>query len=151
MQLRTAIFFAAILGATLPAPAQEQGYWRAASQTARSVTGDVALSPERLTMNFTGFTMVKIRPLTAAEVTSAMASDETATAPGSLYRLEIPGAKKFLHKNTLCSGEDVEWMAAYVSGRSLELAFFSGQTPPVLTPEAMANATDLCGTYSYVK
>jgi hypothetical protein len=42
-------------------------------------------------------------------------------------------------------------MAAYVAGRTLHLAFFSGQKMPVFTPDAIANSTDLCGTFSYVR
>jgi hypothetical protein len=63
--------------------------------------------------------------------------------------LDIPGATKFLHKNTLCGGEDTTWMATYASGKSLQIAFFSGAKPPVLTIDALANSTDLCGTYTY--
>ena len=58
---------------------------------------------------------------------------------------------KFLHKNTLCGGEDTQWMVTSASGKSLQVAFFSGTTMPVLTPEVMANTTDLCGTYSYAR
>jgi len=40
-------------------------------------------------------------------------------------------------------------MATYVSGNTLHLAFFSGPKMPVLTPDAIANTTDLCGTFLY--
>jgi hypothetical protein len=42
-------------------------------------------------------------------------------------------------------------MATYVEGRSLKLAFFSGQKAPVFTLDAISNSTDLCGTYNYVR
>jgi hypothetical protein len=42
-------------------------------------------------------------------------------------------------------------MATYVSGKTLQLAFFSGQKSPVFSLDAMANSTDLCGTFSYAK
>jgi hypothetical protein len=51
----------------------------------------------------------------------------------------------------LCGGEDTQWMVTYVAGPSLHLAFFSGQKAPVLAPDAIANSTDLCGTFSYVR
>lgn len=70
---------------------------------------------------------------------------------GHLYRLSIPGDKKFLHKNTICGGEDAQWVATYVAGHSLQLAFFSGSKMPVFTPDALANSASLCGTFSYVK
>jgi hypothetical protein len=35
--------------------AQENGDWRAVSSTARSITGDVVLSAEKISINFSGF------------------------------------------------------------------------------------------------
>jgi hypothetical protein len=131
--------------------AQEKGMWRPASNTARSITGDVALSDEKLIINFASFTMSRIRPLEAAEISTIFDADSTADGTGSLYRLNIPAAKKFLGKNTLCGTEDIQWMVTYVSGRSLHLAFFSGQKAPVLTHDAISNSTDLCGTFGYAK
>jgi hypothetical protein len=42
-------------------------------------------------------------------------------------------------------------MVASASGKTLQLAFFSGQKPPVFSFEEMANSTDRCGTFSYVR
>jgi hypothetical protein len=56
-----------------------------------------------------------------------------------------------VHKNTLCGGEDTQWMAAYVKGKSLQVAFFSGGEAPVFTFDAIAHSSNLCGTYSYVR
>jgi hypothetical protein len=135
---------------TLPLTAQEKGYWRAASNTARSITGDVTLSDEKILItNFVPFTMIRARNLEAAETSAVFGPDNSGI--GGLYRVEIPGDKKFLHKNTLCGAEDVHWMAAFAAGRSLQLAFFSSQKPPTFTPDAIANSIDLCGTYSYTK
>jgi hypothetical protein len=39
----------------------------------------------------------------------------------------------------------------YVSGRSLRVVFFSGQNPPVFSADAIANSTDLCGRFGYVR
>jgi hypothetical protein len=145
----------AILGSlllcSLTLVAQEKGMWRAASSTARSITGDVALSDEKISINFSTFPMAQIRSLDKAETSAAFNAVSTADGTGSLYRLSIPGAKKFLHKNTLCGTEDAQWMATYVSGKTLQLAFFSGEKSPVFTLDAMANSTDLCGTFSYAK
>jgi hypothetical protein len=135
----------------LTAAAQELGYWRAASNTARAITGDITLSEEKIGINFLAFPMVRVRALSDSELSAAFDADQGATGSGSLYKIDISGSRKFLHKNTLCGNEDAEWMATYVSGRSLRLAFFSSQKPPLLTIEGRTNATDLCGTYSYVK
>ena len=40
-------------------------------------------------------------------------------------------------------------MATYVSGRTLQVDFFSGSNPPVLTFEALSNTANLCGTFTY--
>ncbi len=61
--------------------------------------------------------MARIRDLTPDEVGAVFDMDRSSVAKGSLYRLSIPGSKRFLHKNTLCGSEDVEWMAAYAAGK----------------------------------
>jgi hypothetical protein len=131
------------------AAAQENGTWRALSSTAQSITGDVALSAEKIAINFSSFTIAQIRLLQPAEANAVFEAESSAGGRGSLYRLNIPGAKRFLHKNTLCGSEDTQWMATYVTGRTLHLAFFSGSKMPIFTPEAISNSTDLCGTFTY--
>jgi hypothetical protein len=135
----------------LTAQAQEAGGWRADSRTAKTITGDVAFAPDKLYINFIPFSIASIRPLQPAEIAAAFDSDSTAPGAGNLYRLSVPGTKKFLHNNTLCGTDDTQWLATYASGKTLHLAFFSGATMPVFTLEALANATSLCGTYSYVR
>ena len=131
------------------ARAQEKGSWRPASKTAQSVTGPILLGDEKLSINFLTFTIAQIRPLQPAE--AAAAFEGAAGGAGHLYRLSIPGDRRFLHKNTLCGAEETQWMVAYVSGKELQVAFFSNATPPVLSAEALTNNTDLCGTYTYVR
>jgi hypothetical protein len=141
---------ASFLLCCLTLAAQEKGMWRAANSTAKTITGDIILSDEKLTINFTSFTMVRVRGLEKAELSAAFDADSNANGSGSLYRLNVPAAKKFLHKNSLCGGEDTNWMATYVTGRSLQIAFFSGQKPPLFTLDAISNSTDLCGVFEYV-
>ncbi len=135
----------------LPAFGQEVGYWRAASSTAQSITGDVALSSDKITMNFSSFVMANIHSLQPGEVSSVFDVDSSTAGNGKLYRLNIPASKKFLHKNSLCGSEDTQWMATYVEGRSLHIAFFSGSKMPVFTLDAIKNSTDLCGTFLYAR
>ena len=148
-QMKLSLALALALTATLCAVAQDRGYWRTASKNASSITGDVALSDAKLTINFAAYPIAPIRPLKPEEAVAAFDADSATPGGGNLYRLNIPGATKFQHKNTLCGGEDVAWMATYASGKSLQIAFFSGANPPVLTIDALANSNDLCGTYSY--
>ena len=135
----------------LPALAQEAGYWRADSQTARSITGDIALSPDKLTINFLAFTISRIRGLESAEVSAAFNPDPGTSGAASLFRLDIPASRKFLHKNTLCGTDDTTWMATFVAGRTLTIVFFSGPRPPTFTVDALSNSSDLCGTYTYIR
>ena len=132
--------------------AQEQGNWRALSKTASSITGDISLHAEKLSILFLNFPMAQIRVLKPAEAAAPFSSDGTAPAgTGSLYRLSIAADQKFVRKNTLCGAEETQWMVTYVQGRNLQIAFFSGAKMPELTSEAIANTTELCGTYSYVR
>jgi hypothetical protein len=140
-----------VLVCCMTAAAQEKGIWRAASNTARSITGDVALSDEKITINFVNFTIARIRAVEPAEAGALFDADSSTPGNGSLYRLSIPASKTFLHHNTLCGSEETQWMVTYAAGRSLRLAFFSGQKPPVLTLDALPNSADMCGTYSYAR
>jgi hypothetical protein len=139
------------LASCMSVVAQEKGNWRAANSTAQSITGDVTLSDEKISINFSGFVIARIRDLEPGEVSAVFDVDNSVEKNGSLYRLSIPASKRFMHRNTLCGTEDTQWMAAYVAGRSLHLAFFSGQKAPVFALNAIENSTDLCGTFSYVR
>jgi hypothetical protein len=142
---------ASLLACCVAVAAQERGGWRAASSTAQSITGDVALSEDKISINYSSFVIAQIRSLAPSDLSAVFDADSAGAGNGNLYRLSIPAAKKFLHKNTLCGDEDTQWMATYVVGRSLHLAFFSGQKMPVFATDAIANSTDLCGTFSYVR
>ena len=131
--------------------AQEKGYWRASSSTAASITGDIEISDTKLSINFTKFTIAQIRRLSPAETSSVFAAESSSGATGNFYRLNIPAAKRFLRHNSLCGSDDVQWMVTSVADRTLYVAFMSGANTPVFTPEAMANSTDLCGTFTYVR
>jgi hypothetical protein len=141
---------AALLLVCTLASAQDKGYWRASSSTASSITGDITIADARLTLNFAPFPLAEIRPLQPAEITALFDPDTTpAPASGNLYRLSIPGSKRFLQHNTLCGSDDVQWMATWVYDHTLRVALFSGSDAPVFKPEVIANATNICGTFTY--
>jgi hypothetical protein len=140
-----------LLACSLAGAAQTAGYWRAASNTARSITSDIAISDSKLTINFTAFPLSQIRSLKPAEVSAVFDADVNAGGTGTLYRLAVPAAKRFIHHNTLCGTEDTQWMATYVSGKTMQVAFFSGANAPEFTIDALANSPDLCGTYTYIR
>ena len=151
--VKTSAFLPFVIGlalfCSLPCLAQDKGYWRATSNTANSITGDIVISDTKLTINFTASLLAKARSLAPAEVSAAFDADINAGGTGTLYRLNVPGAKRFLHRNTLCGAEDTQWMATFASGRTLQVAFFSGTEVPVFTFDAIAKSTTLCGTFTY--
>jgi hypothetical protein len=149
MTFRKLFVAAAILALVSSIPAQDKGYWRATSNNAKAITGDFSLSDTRLTLNFTSFTVAHIRALNSAEVAALFDADASAGFNGALYRLMIPADKRFLHKNTLCGSSDTQWMATFVTGRDLKVAFFSGENVPAFTIEALANSMDVCGSFTY--
>lgn len=153
MMFRTFSRFPAllVLACSIPCLAQVQGYWRAASDTTATITGDIVFSKAKLSINFNSFPIAEIRDLKPAEISSVFDADLNAGGMGTLYRLNIPATQRFLHKNTLCGTEDTEWMATYVEGKLLRIAFFSGPDVPVFTFDAMQNATNRCATFTYVR
>ena len=142
--------FALTLLISIPAAAQESGPWRASSSNARAITGDVAFSPTKITIDFTMYTIAQIRSLEKQEAV-ALFNPDNPTGAGNIFRVAIPSEKRFLHKNTLCGSDDTEWIVTYADGRTLQVAFFSGATPPVLTFDALNNASNLCGVFSYIR
>ncbi len=150
MKLRVVFVVGMVLGVCrFEGVAQQRGNWRAASKTAQSVTGDLYFSGEKMAINFLSFPVAEIRPLTAAEVMAAFDGADASAGEGHLYRLSVPGEQKFLHKNTLCGGEEVQWMVTFVAGKQMQVLLFSNATPPVFTIEAMNNNSNFCGSYAY--
>ncbi len=133
----------------LSSAAQDKGYWRAASTNSKAITGDISIGDDKVFINFLAFRIAQARTLGPAEVAAAFDADVNAGGTGELYHLNVPADRRFLHHNTLCGTEETQWMATYVSGRTLQVAFFSGQAPPVLTIDALENSTDLCGAFTY--
>ena len=142
-------FACAVLGGSLCCAAQDKGYWRAASTQANKITGDLTIGDARLTINFTGYTLALIHKLAPAEMGAAFDADVNNSGAGNLYRLDIPADKRFSHHNTLCGSEETQWMATYAEGKDLQVLFFSGGEMPVLSGEALANSSNVCGRFSY--
>lgn len=135
---------------TVP-PAPETGLWHPLSTTARSITGDVAFSKDKVVLNFNPVAIFPARILPTNDLLAIFNTEDLHGQTGRLYRLAIPAGKTFLHKNTLCGSDDTRWMATLVTGTTLQVAFFSGATIPTFTAEAIQNSTSLCGTFSYTR
>jgi hypothetical protein len=154
MSNRAAIALALGLAAVCGTAAQAQedrGYWRAASSNANAITGDISIGELKMSINYVTFPLAPIRRLKPIEVSAAFDADVNAGIEGSLYRLKVPPAQRFLHKNTLCGDDETEWMATYARGHTLQVAFFSGDDEPVFTFDAIQKSSALCGVYSYAR
>lgn len=152
--MKVFLFAAFVLAFSIPAMAQNQdkGMWYSASPSSNTVTGDIVIKDGKITINLRSYPLATIRALTPAELSAVFDADQSAAPVGNLYRLSIPASTRFVHRNTLCGSEDTQWMATYVSGKSLQVAFFSGQTIPTLTFEAISGGSaNLCGTYTYTR
>jgi len=128
---------------------EDRGLWRASSTNARAITGDIAIAEAKVTLNFLTFPLAVTRRLKPAEVSAVFDADVNAGIEGTLYRLRIPARQNIVKKNTLCGGEDTQWMATYVTGHTLKVAFFSGDDMPVFTFDAMQNTATVCGSFVY--
>jgi hypothetical protein len=149
--LRTAATVLLAIAWAAEASAQDGGAWRAASTNAISITSDIAIGKGKLSIDYMVYPLAPIRPLKPVEVSAVFDADVNAGISGMLYRLKIPAGQRFLKKNHLCGDEDTQWMATYVSGHTLEVAFFSGDDMPVFTFDAISKSTALCGTFAYAR
>ncbi len=152
MRTRLALFVLALACAVgLHAQQPEKGSWRAASNTAASITGDIAISGSKISINFVSFLISPARPIKPTEVAAVFDEAIDTAGNGQLYHLKIPAARRFVGHNTLCGTQDTEWMVVYVAKPELKVAFFSGEEVPLLTFDALQKSTNLCGTFTYVR
>ena len=150
MQLRKFLLAATLsIASSLPALAQDKGLWMPESSSAKTITGEISIAETRVTIDYFNFTIGQIRALKPEEAGALFDADVNAPGGGNLYRLAVSADRRFLHKNTLCGTDDVQWMITWVQGRTLNVAFFSGSPPPTLTMDALAGTNDRCGTFAY--
>lgn len=152
MRKRVTLFVLALACvAGLQAQQPEKGTWRAASNNAASITGNVVFSGSKVTLNFTSVILSPVRLIKPAEVAALFDEAADSAGNGQLYHVKISASNRFLNQNTLCGTQDTEWMVTYVAGRELKVAFFSGEDAPVMTFESLQNSDSLCGTFTYVR
>jgi hypothetical protein len=152
LSIAAAIIFVLTCAIHCAAQTQDRGYWRAASNNASSITGDITLGDAKLTINFRVYPLAAIRSLKPAEVAAVFDADVNTAGQGALYRLSIPAAQRLLHRNTLCGSDDTQWMATYLSDpRTLQVAFFSGDDAPVFTFDAISHSSRVCGAYTFTR
>ncbi|WP_156878420.1 hypothetical protein [Roseomonas gilardii] len=121
--------------------------WQAISNTAASITGDITVTPDRIT--FAGGHALILSQPTALPRFRAEGSPVAATR----YRVASPADPILLNGNRLCGGRTpvpvtyiVLWTPRKFAGDTAprSLAAFSGTTPPTGT-----DSPGLCGTFRY--
>jgi hypothetical protein len=138
-----------LFASALPTFAQDKGFWLPVSSSAKTITGEISIAETRLTMDYFNFPLGQVRALKPEEAGALFDADVNAPGGGSLYRLAVAADRRFLHKNTLCGTDEVQWMVTWVQGHTLSVTFFSNPSPPVLTMDALAGTTDRCDTFTY--
>jgi hypothetical protein len=133
------------------AQASDRGPWQAASKSASSITGDIDIGETKVTINFKVFIIAPIHTLKPEEIAALFDADVNTAGNGTLYRLNIPADQRFLRKNTLCGSEATQYMVTYPAGKTMQVAFFSGDAAPVFTFDAISHSQNLCGTYTYAR
>ena len=126
--------------------------WTAASTTAMSITGDIAITPESISFAHKTFRIRFVREIDKAHLDDAGRIADAGESPPSarLYGIQIPRNTILLYRNTMCGPHDAKWMLVVYGNRALSLAFFSGETEPNLDYQSVAVGHNLCGTYGYI-
>jgi hypothetical protein len=123
--------------------------WKAASTTAASITGDIAISADRITFG-AGASL----PLAAAGRVHDFKGDDGKPVNASLFKVTVPDDPVLLSGHRLCGAETprpvtfivIWWPAARLRGVAglRAMAAFSGSEPPT-----GAGSPGFCRTYNY--
>jgi hypothetical protein len=134
------------LGVTLSTPgvalAQAAQHWSANSMTAISITGDITLSPTRITFqNGTSLDLSFVGEVSGFDLSLG---EFSYGRPVREYRITRPKNVRLLRGNHLCGPKVPTYLLVY-EGSYLNLAVLSGND--TLTKAGFQSR--LCGTFSY--
>lgn len=131
---------AAVLASVPAGAAPRSEHWVATSTTAMAITGDIDLSPTRLSA------AGKVIPLKVAADVPAFGTP-MGPRPARIMRVLGTGNPRLLRGNTICQPAP-RWLALYRGdrGRRLNVAAFTGDAQP-----AGEGAPGLCATYLYTR
>lgn len=141
MKVPLTVFAALISTSALAESGVER--WTAVSKTAMAITGDIVLSPQRLTM------AGKTLPLAvAADIPAFRTSGGTSAA--RVLRVTKPADPVLRNRNRICGDAPVRWIVVWrehaFGGTNLDIAAFSSVQRPSGEDDA-----GLCGTFMYSK
>ena len=131
----------------------QEELWIAASRTAVSITGNVALASNSMTISHKSFPLALVRDIDSQHLADAgRIVDVSQPSNGRLYRTLISRRSRFINGNTVCGPDaDAKWILAVFTDRQMSLAFFSGSNEPDLGYTAGEVGDRLCGTYAYMR
>jgi hypothetical protein len=145
---------AAVPSAAAQTQAQTQEKWVAMSHTAMSITGDITLSSDKLTMGGADYPLTLVRTIDAQHLSDVgRLFDGTKPIGASLYKTNIPATAKPLKGGTICA-KGAKWLltakgsSPYDKKPELSLASFSSDAEPNLA--TATESTELCATFTYV-
>lgn len=126
----------------LPAYAQAgTEHWVATSSTAMAITGDIVLSPTRISM------AGKTLPLRVVADVPAFQTANDGVIGARVLQIVKPAAPVLLNGNRLCRATWIAVWRTHAFGQTnLDMAVYSGSTMPKAEDEL-----GLCGTYMYSK
>jgi hypothetical protein len=133
----------------LPATAADPQRWEAFSKTAMSITGDITLSADRITMAGRSFPLERVRDYADPRQIEAFqtAMPISGSQKATLYRTRIEPTVRLENGNTLC-GEAAIWLLAIERRESpagLVMAAYQGTAE--LTPAVSEQR--LCAAFTY--
>ena len=139
-------------------PAPPNQMWAATSNTAVSITGNILLTSQAITISHKQFPIEFVREIDKQDLNNNDKLFEpfmryTFMKPlaARLYKTLISRNVKFLNGNTICGpNADATWMLAAFAKDNLSLAFFSSTDEPNLDYKVVEVSHDLCGTFTYV-
>jgi hypothetical protein len=117
-----------------------------------SITGDISLTSETITMAHKSFKLKFVREVgkQALQDVGKIVDYPQPASRASLYKTMISSHVVLANANTICGRDDGTWMLAAYDNNKLSLAFFSGTSEPDLDYKVVEVSHTLCGTYAYV-
>jgi len=128
--------------------------WTAYSRSAVGITGDVALSRDKIHIGKHDYALSvarEIGPDRFSDIARLVLVNPTVAR---LYKVTIPRAATFVRGNEICSAQ-TNWMLAVEGSDTvtqehmLVLSFFSGSSEPDINYKAVDTSQNLCGIFSY--
>ena len=131
--------------------------WAATSQTAVSITGNIVVTPQAITISHKEFPLEFVRQVdkqhfkdVARIIEPFMQHMFMQPLSARLYKTLISRDVQLLNGNTMCGPNAAKWMLAAYSEDHLSLAFFSSAEEPNLDYKVVETSHDLCGTFTYI-